>query len=380
MVVNPSGRLTIVRKNSMVVFQLNAKDPDRSTLLSQIPKRNYPDMTLKPGSVLAGTDGAIYAASGTEVLALNPDLAVLWKGTIVDPDNGVKMTMSPSGRFLYVADRTGLKVFNAQTGAVWQPIGQRDASYVHPPAVTRRTTPAGTEEDWIFVAGNAGSSGWLRGVINSPAKDKPGIARLLPLGTGKDQGGWEKAGVFFSRPVLDAATAGESSKRLLYVVTTGASNNLAMEALRLDNGAAVYTWSGEAAGGSPYLWQGGGPVLDARGNLFFWNDATLYGIDAKAGKLFSVAPGSLSSKTDLAFGPDGTLLATHLETGATRVVVPRFQLGVNSPSRICGIPNLWLTGSPSGDLVAKANGLIVLNDLKTRLGSTFTISASGGCQ
>jgi hypothetical protein len=368
MVVNASGRLTLAGADAIFVYQLNAANPDSSTRLYYLEGKNF--RSGGPDALLPGIDGALYAVSGNVLMALNPDLRLLWETPVLGQPDTVRMSMSPGGRFLYAVDgardkSVGLHVVNAQTGT--SELLAFSATAVHVPVIARRSS---TGQDWVFIAGNTTTGGWLRCVINAPDKYRPGVADLSAVP------GWEKQDRFFSQPVLDRKQNGDAGGRVLYVAE-GNGKETAISARTMATGDyaldAEHKPMVRVVGNMPVddrLWRAGGPVIDAVDNVFFLEGATLFGFDKDLTQKFSIDSGAMAANTNLLFGPRGTLLES--EATRLRAIVPQFD--ANGQAAVTSMADLSIKGTSTANLTLKVGNVLLLQNFTLRQGNTLTIA------
>ncbi len=384
-VVNDSGRLTIVNRARFIVYQLNTDDPRKQ------PANPLKDVSAVPGvktpaALLPATDGSLYVIDDTDLYALNPDLQMLWK-TGIGTSADARMTLSPDGQFVYATAllpgekderKPTFLAINAQTGKTTSMPFPNETKAFHDPVVIRHTGGA----DYIYIAANSQNNGVLQTVSNVPNEETGDrIAKLTPVN--KQEG-------LFSQPAPDSAVlpaGADLSTKKLYVLWK--ENNNAPVRLVSINGqtgkidepkdATTITDSqnkNAAFADGSWLWKGGDLALDASDNVFFWENGTLYGYQTKpsASKLFAWTqekgsggspPHALPEKLELLFGSDGTLFAQKSETGAFALIptynLPTTEASISSPT------NLRVDGTVTTNNTVRAQGSVLL-------GNGFTVS------
>ena len=370
-VVNDSGRLTIVSGARFIVYQLNQPNP-REEPASPLKDEMVKVSDVTPAALLPAPDGSLYVIGYTDLYALNPDFEMLWK-TGIGTSANARMTLSPDGQFVYA---TGLLpeqgpsflAINAQTGKAPPSMSFENAiNKFHVPVVIKHPDGA----DYIYIAANSGDNGVLRTVKNVP-NEQPGdsIAELTKI--------YEEPGLF-SQPAPDSAVLHKNddlSKKKLYVLWKE-KNDAPVRLVSVNGRTGKIDEKTEitdsknknaAFANDSWLWNGGNLAMDAGDNVFFWENGTLYGYQTKpsASKLFAWKQpegSNLPQNLELLFGAEGTLFAQHCENDECRATAGVFAL----------IPTYsWPTAAAS---ISSPTNLRV--DGTATSGKTWTLDAPG---
>jgi len=369
-VVNNSGRLTIVSKKRIIVYQLNTAEPGKAHAAAL--RNETLEVFQSPMFLVSGPDGSLYVIDGGDIYALNPDLRLLWRMSMGKTESA-RMTLSPDGRFVYATGiwvdgndkKCGLLAINAQTGKSSARLDfPAEITSFHAPVIVKHPDGA----DYIWIAANSTDSGVLRCIKNKPSgKEGDKVAKPTTL--------WEKKG-FFSQPILDATTPEKDlSNKTLYVVSEAADKN---EGAKLFAISALTTGNSVSQSEKPipdtkasYLWGAGNLVMDKIGNVIFWENGTLYCYDPAKNQVFAAKPEvttktGLEEELQLLFGSDGALYANNSSTGALYALIPLYRLPAKqeSVSTIYSPTHLWVDGTAGQgkEWVLKAGGSVLLGN------------------
>ena len=383
LVVNDSGRLTIVIKDRFIVYQLNAVDPRQAPL--DPPKDASVRGVTAPHSLWAAPDGTLYVIDDTDIYALNPDFQMLWR-TGIGTSEKARMTLSPDGQFVYAAGllpdgenkKAKLLAINAQTGTSTELPNEfafPEASKVLENPVVVRHPDGGA--DYIYVAANSKSNGVLKTIKNVPTGEIGD--RIADLKQVKQETG------FFSQPAPDSAVPpakGDLSAKKLYVVWQDKEKQpspIRLVSINCEYGAIenrdtqAITDLASVADGS-WLWNGGNPVMDHDGNVVFWENQRLFGYGPGNNQRFAAKIPSLPKELELSFGTDGTLYATD-KAGALWAIFPQSKLDASSPGLISSPTHLGVDGNVAKEIILRAHGsLIVGPGFSVTQGAKLTMS------
>jgi len=372
-VVNDSGRLTIVSQNRFIIYQLSAANP------RQQPAAHVMDKTVSgvkaPAALLPGADGGLYVIDDTDLYALNPDLQMLWR-TGVGTSASARMTLGPDGQYLYATvflpdgnNRTpGLMAINAQSGkAPRLLIFPPETKTFHNPVVIKASDG---QADYIYIAANSQNSGVLRTVRNQPTVSSGD--RIAAIGHVKNETG------LFSQPAPDGTADNLLSKKL-YVVwkenQSGPARLVTVNAYTgtIENGATAPEIK---VAETSELWSGGNLVMDTKGNIFFWENGIFYGYGG-AHQLFARNLAGLPSGVELLFGSDGTLYLQDSKIGSLSALIPSYQLPNAQSSNISSPTHLRVEGTVDKDtrLSAREN-ISVGAEFKVKQGTTLTVKTN----
>lgn len=370
-IVNGSGRLTIVSQTRFIVYQLNTAGPPQQ--LKDIPAVSG---TKSPAALLSAPDGSLYVIDETDLYALNPDLQMLWR-TGIGTSAKARMTLSPDGQFVYATGiwpgdggtkTTGMLAINAQTG-------KTPTKFLFPPETTTFHNPVVIKHpggaDYIYLAANSQDSGVLRTVKNVPSGvSGDRVAEISPV---KEEKG------LFSQPAPDATAppqSGDLKSKKLYVVWKQAQSSPArLVSINGQSGAIEHRDTAPQLNvvDASALWSGGNLAMDTKGSVFFWENGTLYGYAAGASQLFARNIAGLPSNLELLFGSDGTLYAQDSNNGALSALIPSYQLPTPSDS-ISSPTHLRVDGNVNKDTTLSASGSVFLgNGFTVKQGATLTI-------
>lgn len=387
LVVNDSGRLTIVIRNHFIVYQLNATDPRQPP--SDPPKdaTNVPGVKA-PDALSAAPDGTLYVIDDTDIYALNPDFQMLWR-TGIGTSEKARMTLSPDGQFVYAAGllpdgnnkKAKLLAINAQTGTSTELPNKsafpKASKVFENPVVVRHPDGA----DYIYVAANSQSNGVLKTIKNEPQGEIGD--RIAALSQVKEENG------LFSQPAPDSTVPpakGDLSAKKLYVVWQDKEKQPSPIRLVSINGQSgaiedrdtpAITDLASVADGS-WLWNGGNPVIDHGGNVVFWANKRLFAYVADNKQLFAAEIPSLPEELELFFGTDGALYVTD-KAGALWALVPQYNLDklVNqtATTSISSWTNLRVEGTVAKETILSAGGSVILGtNFKVNEKTTLKIS------
>ncbi len=372
-VVNDAGRLTIVSQNRFIVYQLNAANP------LQQPSAPLTDKTVPgvkaPAALLPGSDGGLYVIDDTDLYALNPDLQILWR-TGVGTSASARMTLGPlgpGGQYLYATvflpDKApGLLAINAQSGkAPPLLIFPSETKTFHNPVVIRTSDG---KADYIYIAANSQNTGVLRTVRNQLIVNGDRIASLSQV---KNETG------LFSQPAPDATAGGDLLSKKLYVVWKEdqssparlVSVNALMGTIENRQTAPQITVAETSE-----LWSGGNLAMDAKGNIFFWENGIFYGYGGAA-QLFARNLAGLPSGVELLFGSDGTLYLQDSKIGSLSALIPSYQLPNTQSANISSPTNLRVEGTVDKDTRLSAGGNVTVSaEFKVKQGSTLSVKTN----
>jgi hypothetical protein len=380
LVVNDSGRLTIVIRNHFLFYQLK---PDPR------PSGGWVDLrgVKAPSKLLAAPDGTLYVIDDTDIYALNPDLKMLWR-TGIGTSNDARMALSPDGQFVYAVGllpdgdnkKPALLAINAQTGSSTELSKEfafpKETKYFKNPVVVRH--PGGS--DYIYVAANSRDSGVLKTTKNSPEGEiGESTAKLERI---KDEKG------LFSQPAPDSIAPpaeGDLAAKKLYVVWKNdqqtilrlVSVNAQSGVIENPDTTAIRDTSGENASvkDGSWLWNGGNLVMDSVANLVFSENGRLFAFGPDKKQLFATELGSLPEEPKLLFGSDGTLYANKNESGALEAILPQYDLSTAGVSDISSPTHLRVDGTVDKNTTLSAGGSVIVGSgFSVAQGATLKIS------
>jgi hypothetical protein len=372
-VVNDSGRLTIVSRNRFIIYQLSVANP------RQQPSAHMTDKTVSgvkaPAALLPGADGGLYVIDDTDLYALNPDLQMLWR-TGVGTSASAHMTLSPDSQYLYATvflpdgnNKTpGLLAINAQSGKAPRLLTfPSETKTFHNPVVIKTSDG---KADYIYIAANSQNSGVLRTVRNQPILSSGD--RIASISHVKNEMG------LFSQPVPDG-TAGNLLSKKLYVVwkenQSGPARLVSVNAFMgtIEN---RQTAPQITVAETSELWSGGNLVMDTKGNIFFWENGIFYGYGG-AHQLFAHSLAGLPSGVELLFGSDGTLYLQDSKIGSLSALIPAYQLPNAQSGNISSPTHLRVEGTVDKDTRLSAGGNVTVGpEFKVKQGSTLTVKTN----
>ena len=370
-VVNDAGRLTIVNQSRFIVYQLNVanrREPPSSHLIDKTVSG-----VKAPVALLPGADGGLYVIDDTDLYALNPDLQMLWR-TGVGTSASARMTLGPDGQYLYATvflpdGNKGLLAINAQSGQAPSLHTFDPATKVfHNPVVIKHP---GSDGEYIYIAANSQNSGVLRTLRNQPTLTSGD--RIASISHVKNETG------LFSQPAPDATTGSDLLSKKLYVVwrenQTGQGRLASVNAFTgaIENGQTAPQITVTA---TSELWSGGNLAMDAKGNVFFWENGTFYGYGG-ATRLFARTLAGLPSAVELLFGSDGTLYLQDSKIGSLSALVPSYQLPNAQGANISSPTHLRVEGTVDKDTkLTAAENIAVGAEFKVKQGTTLTVKTN----
>ena len=237
---------------------------------------------------------------------------------ILDDTTTSRVTVGPSGRFVYLTvKKGGLVAINAQTGEFFNnPLPNQEAlTAFHAPVVILH--PDKSEK--IYVAANSVNDGVLACFNNRSGKIT--AAEKWP---GPDMTG------LWSQPILDQLSPGSveqpTSGKQIYAVKV-ANGKGTLTGINWLTGAKNDMAPTFTVGDSPYLLVGGNlGRYDQTGNRFVWNgkgDIGLYTFGTAFSGLLASSASGIPMQAQLFFGSDGTLYANTVDGDRVlRAIVP----------------------------------------------------------
>jgi hypothetical protein len=211
-VVNKSGRLSVVIGRKIIAYQLTSNEP------IEIIRKDLPEAAPRLQAVVPGPDGSLYITGDGAIYALNPALRMIWRRSI-DVNPAPRMTLNPDGQFLYAAgtvarDTPGLQAINAQTGRAEDFALPRETRAFQMPVVVRHRDGA----DFVFVAANSIDNGLLLCLKNVPTVAPDAETGIAPGDTVAHlEKAYQLSGLS-SQPILDNAEPGDLQNKYLYYV------------------------------------------------------------------------------------------------------------------------------------------------------------------
>ncbi len=403
MVIDDFGRLRILTNDAIYTAQLASNAPGKSDLPTAIDKKPY-KFDQAPATVVPGPDGTLYIVK-QGIFALNPEVGEQnGEGKVVQPrklwqvstsnDQNTRITLSPSGRFLYVlagfaGNKSRFVAIDAQSGKSIQLVpGKLDASGQSstdfPDDLNSFRSPVVAEGlhgvDFVYIAGSSGSSGVLWAVENDPVKQGGEVSARFTRVWKYPLDSKRATGQPILSPIGRSAT-GDLAKRRFYFIERPLPGGARLPGLIAVSALDVkkLTETPQPTGAAGQWNTNVNPVVDSAGNIMFWADKTLYSFYPETNSLTKHAVEA--PPPQLFFGPSGILYAAYEAAKSETTVsalIPSFQLKDAGPMKIYSPSTLYVSVDPNRktaknwDLGARES-VVLGGDFSVKVGETLAI-------